>query len=82
MKKKTNLARGERLEEYGSPNKSLAGIAQIWSALLDVEVSPEQVSLCMIGLKLVRENYKHKADNLDDIDGYTELIRMLKEMNQ
>jgi len=61
MKKKTNLARGERLEEYGPPNKSLAGIAQIWSALLDVE---------------------HKADNLDDIDGYTELIRMLKEMNQ
>ena len=73
------LVHGERMIEYGHPSISLTKIASMWSALFNIEIRPAQVALAMIILKIVREDNKHKLDNLDDIDGYVELIRMLEK---
>ena len=62
---------GAREEEYGDKIVSFKRIATIWSAILDVEVLPHQVALCMAGLKISRAagNPTHH-DSWVDIAGY------------
>jgi len=76
MTRGQDLVHGERQVEYGPPEKSFTNIGKVWSAILGVDVTKEQVALCMLGVKLVREANLHKQDNLDDIDGYNEILKM------
>lgn len=65
------LINGDRADDYGSAYDNHMRIAQIWSALIDVELSPEQVAMMMIGLKLSRlANSPDKIDSWVDICGY------------
>jgi hypothetical protein len=57
----------------------MARIAMIWSGILDFTVTPEQVCLCMAGLKLARQAKRHKRDNLVDAAGYLALVERLAE---
>jgi len=50
-----NLVHGVRGEDYGHPYHDFGRTAKIWSAILGVDVTPEQVALCMIGVKISRE---------------------------
>lgn len=70
------LVHGERQQEYGPPDESFTNIAMVWTAILKTPVTKEQVALCMLGMKVVREANLHKQDNLDDIDGYNEILKM------
>lgn len=45
--KADNLINGEREHHYGTPQENFQRIALGWSVLLDADVSPEQVALCM-----------------------------------
>lgn len=69
---------GDRLDEYGDMRKSFENIGKVWSVLVGVEISPEKVALMMVGLKMVRQNNKHKRDNLVDLIGYTALLGKLE----
>lgn len=71
------IADTERQTDYGDPIDNFTRIAKMWSALLDCHVSPEQVGLCMIAVKLSRETHKHKDDNLTDIAGYARTLEMI-----
>ncbi|MEI6580836.1 MAG: DUF6378 domain-containing protein [bacterium] len=73
------IINGDRRSAYGSVEKSFRQSAKIWSGILDTNISPQQVALCMIGLKLQRESYSHKRDNLVDIIGYTLLNEKLND---
>ena len=68
---------GERRQDYGGVRGSFDKIALTWSAILDTAVTGEQVALCMIGLKLVRESHAHKRDNVVDIAGYARCIEKM-----
>ena len=70
---------GARRQSYGSVEESFKNSALIWSGILGIEITPQQISLCMIGLKLQRESNSHKRDNLVDIIGYTLLSEQLNE---
>jgi len=61
----------ERGEKYGSMLDNHIRIARLWSVLLDTEVTPEQVALCMIAVKQARlmETPDHD-DSWQDILGY------------
>lgn len=61
---------GDRQADYGSVTDNFTTTAKIWSAILKWEVTPEQVGLCMVGLKIARECHKPKRDNLIDGAGY------------
>lgn len=65
---------GPRRGEYGAAMESFRRIALTWSAVLGVEVTGQQVALCMVGLKVCREANGHKHDSLVDICGYTGLL--------
>lgn len=73
------LTSGPRQESYGHPYDNFTNIATGWSTLLGIPVSPEQVSLCMLWLKMCRENHKPDFDNLVDMAGYTNTLHMIKE---
>lgn len=56
-----------------APGPHFVRVAKIWSAILDHEVTAEQVVLCMVGLKVAREAGMHDPDNMVDAGGYSSL---------
>ena len=74
-----SLVHGDRQSDYGHPYHDFSRTAQMWSAILGQEVTPAQVGLCMIAVKVSRECHKPKRDNLVDIAGYAETVRMVRE---
>ena len=73
------IVHGERGENYGHPFEDFSRTAKIWSAIMDIEVTPEQVALCMIGVKISREVNRPKRDNIVDGAGYFETLDMVKK---
>ena len=64
------LIYGARQQSYGHPWLDFSRIAKIWEAIFGHPVTPEQVALCLIGVKISREVNAHKRDNLVDGAGY------------
>lgn len=75
------LTAGDRNNDYGHPADDFAKTALIWSAILGIEVTPEQVGLCMVGVKLSRQTHKPTRDNLVDGCGYLRCVEMIRERN-
>ncbi len=65
------LVGGDRNRAYAHPSINFARIARLWEPVLGCSVSPAQVALCMIQVKVAREIHAHKRDNLVDLIGYT-----------
>ena len=65
----------QRDADYGDPHAAMAAIASRWSVTLNAPVTPTQVVLCMIDLKLARlaRNPQHR-DSAIDVIGYTALL--------
>ena len=65
----------ERAGAYGPPSASMAALAARWSITLGRPVTPEQVVLCMIDLKLARlaHDPAHR-DSVIDVIGYAALL--------
>lgn len=72
------LVSGDRQEDYGHPKQSMERIATFWSAVLEQEITPKQVCLCMIGLKLARLLESDVRDSLVDICGYAAIADGLR----
>lgn len=74
----SQLLHYDRAEEHGDINLGFARAAQIWSAIIGVDVTPHQVALCMAGIKIARStmNPSHH-DNFVDIAGYAGIAGVL-----
>lgn len=79
LEKADEITDGDRREQYGEPSENFQAIADIWSTILDTEVTKSDVARCMIGLKLRRDVTGPKEDNRVDICGYTKLLDMLEK---
>ena len=66
----------ERRAAYGPPDAIMAAIAARWSLTLGRPVTPAQVTLCMIDLKLARLVPRPGAteDGVIDVIGYAALL--------
>jgi len=73
------LVTGDRRADYGHPLDDFSRIATMWSAILGVAVSAEQVGLCQIAVKLSRQCHRPKRDNLVDICGYANCVQQVIE---
>lgn len=72
------LVGGDRQMDYGHPRPDFARTGRMWGAILGIEdVSPEEVGLCMIALKLSREVNAHKRDNIVDMAGYARCVDLI-----
>ena len=68
------LTSTDRQKNYGEPLVNHQRIADIWSVLLGVEITPSQVALCMVGVKLARlvETPDH-LDSFIDMAAYASI---------
>ena len=69
----------ERQTEYAPPEISFEDIARGWEIILGAKVSAEQVALCMAWLKIIREKYTPKDDNVVDLGGYAYCLDKIKK---
>ena len=73
------IVNDERQADYSDPVANFEHIASIASAISKENLSPTTCAIVMIAVKLARENYKHKRDNLVDLAGYVEILHRIKE---
>ncbi len=66
----------ERSVQYGDAGGNMAAIATRWSATLGREITPAQVVLCLLDLKLARLAHDPgHEDSAVDLCGYAALLR-------
>ena len=73
------IVNGSRHSDYGDAKESFSRVATIASVMTGKELAPEDCCAVLMAVKLVRESFNHKRDNLVDLCGYTELMNRLKE---
>jgi hypothetical protein len=74
------LVHGVRRKEYGPVRDSFQWVADLANVVLPgKDLSPEDIALLMICVKLARERHSHKRDNLVDLCGYADLLQQLHE---
>ena len=65
-----NLRSEEKERMYGPFEESMTKAARIASELCSKEITTSDMYMCMVALKLTRQSYKHKEDNLLDAVAY------------
>lgn len=72
LREAARIISGDRNKSYGGPEENFTRTAQIWSVILGITISNEQVAMMMVGLKVAR--FAHGAgfqpDTWIDIAGY------------
>lgn len=76
-----SLIYGDRLNDYGKTVDSFTSIGVGWSEITKTTLTPEQVGLMMIWLKICRANNDNckKEDSIIDIAGYAGCIEKVKK---
>ena len=65
-----------RRDHYGEPGQLFDHIAKRWSLVLGVKLTPAQVALCLIDLKLARlVREPSHLDSIVDVAGYAACLR-------
>lgn len=74
--------RGER--DYGHPRVNMGNTAEFWTSYLqrrgllgNNSITPRDVALMMVMVKVSREAQEFRVDNLIDIAGYTEVANRI-----
>ena len=68
----------DRGKQYGDPCIKYDKISKIWSQILGEKVTPQQVVLMMMAIKIVRlSNDPGHEDSLVDVAGYAQVYGML-----
>lgn len=76
------IVSNDRQNDYGHPYDNFKQIADLWSPILGVEITPEKAAMCMIQVKISRQLHKKKRDNLTDIAGYAKVIDMINNYTE
>lgn len=78
-----SIIKGVRQESYGKALTSFTRIGKLWEQVLGIPVTPEQVALCLVQLKVSRAvSSPMQRDSWVDIAGYAgcwELIQKGRE---
>ena len=69
-----NILFGDRDSDYGDFVQNFKEISAISKILTRKDLTPEDCCKVLIAVKLAREGYKHKEDNLIDLCGYTNIL--------
>jgi len=60
----------EKQRQYGPMDEGMLKAARIASEILNKDICAKDVYICMVALKLSRESYNHKEDNILDAIAY------------
>ena len=73
------IVNGSRHSDYGDAKESFSRVATIANVMTGKELSPEDCCAVLMAVKLVRESFAHKRDNLVDLCGYAHIMNELNE---
>lgn len=74
---------GDREQTYGSPDKNLQIIADLWTIYLERAITVDDVCNMMILLKVARlKNQPTHHDSQVDICGYAALMERVQSLNK
>lgn len=59
----------DRTDDYGAPTESFDRIAMMWSAVIGIDITAQQVAHMMICLKVSRLQTNH-----DHLDSYVDIV--------
>jgi hypothetical protein len=69
----------QRRRSYGDPAASMAAVAARWSITLGRPITPAEVVLCLIDLKLARLGHDPAhADSILDVAGYAAVLEEVR----
>jgi hypothetical protein len=75
-----HLVSSDRQSTYGHPYDNFKDIGRVWGMILDLpDIDPEKVGLMMAGVKIAREKFLPKRDNLIDLCGYAKTVDLIQE---
>ncbi len=70
----------DRQTDYGSPIEDFTKQAKMWGAILGTNVTPQQIAMCMIAVKLSRlTNSPRHRDSVADICGYARCLDLCNQ---
>ena len=72
------ILNGDRDADYGDPVENFKNISKI-AKFLGVEINPADCCKVMLAVKIAREGYKSKRDNLVDFAAYADILNQIKE---
>ena len=70
LDKAIKIVMGQRQHDYGDKYENHENIAKLWSAYLDKKISPHDVAICMLLLKVARLKHRKTEDCYIDMAGY------------
>jgi len=70
LREAQKLVDEDRQSSYGPPKESFKRLAKLWSAYLDVEITPHDACVMMTLLKISRLAYKPSKDSSTDGAAY------------
>ena len=72
LREAARIISGDRNKQYGGPEENFTRTAQIWSVIMGIEFTAEDVAMMMVGLKVARYVNRggFQADTWVDIAGY------------
>lgn len=73
------IVEGSRQSDYGDPVESFDKIAKVTSMITGKDLSPKECCAVLMAVKIVREGYRHKRDNLVDLCGYAHIMNEINE---
>jgi len=76
------ITTNSRQEQYGNVEQSFSTYKGILKSTFNIELTEVEIVKVLMAIKLGREQYQHKRDNLVDLCGYAKLLQQLEEINQ
>ena len=79
LQEAAEIRSGSRNADYGDAVKNFERISAMASLMVGKEITEEQCCAVLMAVKLCREAYNHKRDNLVDLCGYADIMELIKE---
>ena len=74
-----SIVNGSRNEQYGDPVLAFKIYSEILMSVFGINLTPIEICKVQIAIKLGRQKFNHKRDNLVDTCGYTEILNRLED---
>jgi hypothetical protein len=79
LDKAAKIVQGQRQFDYGNKYENHENISKLWSAYLGYEVSPHDVAICMLLVKVARLKHRKTEDCYVDMAGYAAIAGEIQE---